>query len=70
MEITNTNQVTITGNCTNFIDDRYKIEITRDDIMLEIKDADYDIEVTVLISPEDAIRVANEILNYYKGGLK
>lgn len=69
MEITNTNQVTITGNCTNFIDDRYKIEITKQDIMLEIKDADYDIEATVLISPEDAIRIANEILNYYENAL-
>lgn len=70
MEITNTNQVTITGNCTNFIDDRYKIEITKQDTMLEIKDVDYDIEATVFISPEDAIRIANEILNYYKGGAK
>ena len=67
METTTTNKITITGNCTNFVYDTYRIEITEQDIMLEIKDADYDIETSVLINPEDAIKIAKEILNYYEG---
>ena len=69
MEIKYENKVTICGNCTNFVHDTYKLSLTKKDLTLEIKDADYDIEAIVLINPEDAIKIANEILNYYENAL-
>lgn len=35
-----------------------------------IDDADYDVITSVVISPEDAIQIAEQILNFYKGGSK
>ena len=39
-------------------------------VALYITNADYDVITSVVISPEDAIQIAQEILNFYKGGSK
>jgi hypothetical protein len=35
-----------------------------------IDDADYDVITSVVMSPEDAIKIAKEILNFYEGVTK
>ena len=69
MEIKYENKVVIQGNCTNFTRDRYSIELSSKCMLLGTYDADSDEEVNVVLTPEDSIKIANEILNYYENAL-
>lgn len=70
MKVIKTNSVQIQGNCTNFPGDIYNIEMRENSMYIGIEDEDYDVITSVVISPEDAIQIAQEILNFYKGGSK
>lgn len=70
MKIIKTNNVQIQGQCTNFPRDTYTIEAQENSMYIGIDDADYDVITSVVMSPEDAIQIAQEILNFYKGGSK
>lgn len=70
MKIIKTNNVQIQGQCTNFPGDTYNIEARENSMYIGIDDADYDVITSVVMSPEDAIQIAQEILNFYKGGSK
>lgn len=70
MKVIKTNNVQIHGQCTNFPSDTYTIEVRDQSMYIGIDDADYDVITSVVISPEDAIQIAEQILNFYKGGSK
>lgn len=70
MKITKNNRIQIQGNCIDFPRDTYDIEIREHDMYIGIDNEDYDIITSVSISPEDAIQIAEQILNFYKGGSK
>lgn len=70
MRIIRTNTIQIQGQCTNFPGDTYNIEAREQSMYIGIDDADHDIITSVVISPEDAIQIAEQILNFYKGGSK
>lgn len=70
MKVIKTNNVQIHGQCTNFPDDTYTIEVRDQSMYIGIDDADYDVITSVIISPEDAIQIAKEILNFYEGVTK
>lgn len=70
MKIVKTNNVQIQGHCTNFPGDTYTIEIREPNMYIGIDDEDYDVITSVIMSPEDAIQIAEQILNFYKGGSK
>lgn len=70
MKVIKTNNVQIHGQCTNFPGDTYTIEAREHSMYIGIDDADYDVITSVVISPEDAIKIAKEILNFYEGVTK
>lgn len=70
MKINTTNNVQIQGQCTNFPGDTYDIEIREHSMYIGIDDEDYDVITSVVMSPEDAIQIAKEILNFYEGVTK
>lgn len=70
MKVIKTNNVQIQGQCTNFPGDTYNIEMRENVMYIGIEDEDYDVITSVIISPEDAIQIAEQILNFYKGGSK
>lgn len=70
MKITKNNSIQIVGNCTDFPGDSCTIDIQENSMYIGINDGDYDIQTSVIMSPEDAIQIAQEILNFYKGGSK
>ena len=67
MKVNKTNNVQIQGQCTNFPDDIYNMEIRENNMYIGIDDADYDVITSVIIPPKDAIHIAEQILNFYKG---
>ena len=69
MKILKTNNVVIKGNCTDFTQDTYIVALCESNMLVSVSDNDFGEEVSVTISPEDALKIANEILNYYKGGI-
>lgn len=70
MKVTKNNSIQIQGNCTNFPGDTYNIVIREHSMYIGIDDEDYDIQTSVVMSPEDAIQIAKEILNFYEGVIK
>lgn len=70
MKVTKNNSVQLQGHCTNFPGDKYNIEIREHSMFIGIDDEDYNVITSVVMSPEDAIQIAQEILNFYKGGSK
>lgn len=70
MKIIKINNVQIQGQCTNFPGDTYTIEARENSMYIGINDGDYDIQTSVVMSPEDAIQIAKEILNFYEGVIK
>lgn len=70
MKVIKTNNVQIQGQCTNFPGDTYDIEIREHSMYIGIDDEDYDVITSVVMSPEDAIQIAKEILNFYEGVTK
>lgn len=70
MKITKNNSIQIQGNCINYPRDTYDIEIRENSMYIGIYDEEYDIITSVVTSPEDAIQVAKEILNFYEGVIK
>lgn len=70
MKIVRHNSIQIQGNCINFPNDIYNIEMREQSMYIGIEDEDYDVITSVVISPEDAIQVAKEILNFYEGVIK
>lgn len=70
MKVTKNNSIQIQGNCTDFPGDTYDIEIREHSMYIGIDDEDYDVITSVVMSPEDAIQIAKEILNFYEGVIK
>lgn len=70
MKVTKNNSVQLQGQCTNFPGDTYTIEAREHNMYIGIDDEDYNVITSVVMSPEDAIQIAQEILNFYKGGSK
>lgn len=70
MQITKHSGIQIQGRCTNFPDDTYEIEILEHSMYIEIDDEDYGGITSIVMSPEDAIQIAKEILNFYEGVIK
>lgn len=70
MKIIKTNSIQIQGQCTNFPGDTYNIEIRENNMYVGIDDEDYDVMTSIIMSPEEAIQVAKEILNFYEGVTK
>lgn len=70
MKITKNNSIQIQGNCINYPRDTYDIEIRENSMYIGIYVEEYDIITSVVTSPEDAIQVAKEILNFYEGVIK
>lgn len=70
MQITKNNSVQLQGHCTNFPGDTYNIEVREHSMYIGIDDEDYDVMTSVVMSPEDAIQIAKEILNFYEGVTK
>lgn len=70
MKIVKHNSIQIQGHCTNFPGDIYNIEMREQSMYIGIEDEEYDVITSVVMSPEDAIQVAKEILNFYEGVIK
>lgn len=70
MKITKNNSIQIQGYCIEFPCDTYNIELRENSVYIGIDDEDYNAITSVVMSPEDAIQMAKEILNFYKGGSK
>lgn len=68
--IKNTDQVIIHGKCLDFPGDEYTVEIQPDLMYLMIKANEYGAMYSVIVSPEDTIKIAKEILNFYEGVIK
>lgn len=70
MKVTKNNSIQIQGSCTNFPGDTYNIEIRESNMYIGIDDADYGVITSIIMSPENAIQIAKEILNFYEGVIK
>lgn len=70
MKITKNNSIQIVGKCIDFPGDSCTLDIRENNMYIGINVGDYDIQTSVVMSPEDAIQIAKEILNFYKGGSK
>lgn len=70
MSISTAKTVSIEGKCSDFEWDTYTIQLNEICTVVSITDGDYDIQTSVIIQPKDAIHIAEQILNFYKGGSK
>lgn len=67
MDIPTAKTVSIEGKCSDFERDTYTIQLNEICTVVSITDGDYDIQTSVIIQPKDAIHIAEQILNFYKG---
>lgn len=68
MEVKRLDEVVVKGNCEYFKSDTYEITISKSDISIKLTEGDLDESVIVLINPENAIKLAETIIEFYKGG--
>lgn len=70
MRITKHNVIQIQGNCLDSPGDEYIVEIQPDLMYLMLKANEYGAMYSGIVSSEDAIQIAKEILNFYEGVTK
>lgn len=68
MEVKRLDEVVVKGNCEYFKSDTYEITISKSDISIKLTEGDFDESVSVNINPENAIKLAETIIEFYKGG--
>lgn len=68
MEVKRLDEVVVKGNCEDFKSDAYEIIISKSDIFIKLTEGDFDESVSVSINSENAIKLAETIIEFYKGG--
>lgn len=70
MEVKRVNEVVVKGKDEYFKSDTYEMTIRKSDMYIKLTEGDFgeDVSVGVAINPENAVKLAETIIEFYRGG--